>query len=322
MEFSNVGDVIGEGPVSRRAVLLGTGAALVSAAIPAAAEERTTVVPLWPSGAPGGGGPGGPVEVNELGAISHIATPTLEVFLPDRPNGATMLVAGGGGYRRIEVATEARPAARWLAERGIAAFVLSYRLPDEGWAAGPLAPLQDAQRALRLIRARAQSWRLDPARIGVLGFSAGGHLMGLAATRPAFQSYQPVDATDARSAKPAAAALIYPVITLEPPFQHTTTRRILIGTHPAPGASAEWSVQTHVQASCPPVFLVQAADDPLSDPQNTVIMAEACEQAGVPVEFHRLPSGGHGFGMGKPGTPTGDWPGWFEAWLRRVRLIV
>jgi acetyl esterase/lipase len=322
MRFFDSEDVMGSALVSRRAVVLGAGAALLAAAVPAAADERTAVLPLWPAGAPGGGGPGGPVAVNELGAISHIATPTLEVFLPEQPNGAAMLVAGGGGYRRIEMATEAQPAARWLVERGIAAFVLSYRLPDEGWAAGPLAPLQDAQRALRLIRARAPAYRLDPARIGVLGFSAGGHLMGLTATRSAFPSYEPVDAADAQSAKPAAAALIYPVITLEPPFQHTTTRRILIGAHPAPQASAEWSVQTHVRAGCPPVFLVQAADDPLSDPQNTVIMAQACKQAGVPVELHRLPSGGHGFGMGKPVTPTADWPGWYDAWLRRVRLIV
>jgi acetyl esterase/lipase len=121
--------------------------------------------------------------------------------------------------------------------------------------------------------------------------------------------------------RPSAAALIYPVITLEPPYDHTSTRRSLVGTHPDPASSAEWSVETHVRAGDPPMFLVQADDDPISNPANSRIMAEACRRAGVPAELHTLASGGHGFGMGRPGTPTMAWPGWFETWLRRERLI-
>jgi acetyl esterase/lipase len=232
-----------------------------------------------------------------------------------------MLVAAGGGYKRIEIESEALPAAQWLAERGITAFVLSYRLPPEGWRMGPLAPLQDAQRAIRWIRANAARYRVDEAKIGVLGFSAGGHLMGLTATRPDFAAYEPVDSSDKKSAKPDMAALIYPVVTLEPPYDHTSTRRSLIGDHPSASDSAQWSVETHVRSGCPPMFLVQASDDDASNPANTQILTEACKRADVAVEYHLLSSGGHGFGMGRAGSPTEQWPRWFEAWLRQNRML-
>jgi acetyl esterase/lipase len=255
------------------------------------------------------------VETTAKGATSNIAVPSITVFRAAKPNGSAMLVAGGGGYKRIEMASEALPAALWLNDRGITAFVLSYRLPGEGWNDGPLAPLQDAQRALRLIRAKSADYAIKSDRIGVLGFSAGGHLMGLAATRSEYASYSAIDAFDELSARPDAAALIYPIITLKPPYDHTSTKRVLIGEHPTAEETAEWSVETHVQSDCPSMFLVQAKDDPISDPHNTLIMAAACKSANVSVEMHRLKSGGHGFGMGKAEMPTAAWPGWYEGWL-------
>jgi acetyl esterase/lipase len=300
--------------IDRRSLVLGTAAVLAAGR----AVARTASLRLWPGDPPGGGGPGGPPAVNGKGAVSNIAVSGLEVFASSRPNGTAMLVAAGGGYKRIELEREARPAARWLAAHGITAFVLSYRLPREGWTHGPLAPLQDAQRALRVIRSRAAAYGVVPDRIGVLGFSAGGHLMGLAATRSAFASYRSGDATDALPAHPATAALIYPIITLEPPYDHTSTRVQLVGRHPELDLSADWSVETHVRARCPPVFLVQAEDDPISDIANSRIMARACERAGVRVEVHTLASGGHGFGMGRPGNPSTQWPDWYEAWLSKA----
>lgn len=302
--------------LNRRTVLIAAGAALLLPAVRQAAAANA-VIPLWPSKAPGGGGPKGPVQTSAKGAVSNIVMPTIEVFRPAKPSGAAMLVAGGGGYKRIEMETEARPAAQWLADRGITAFVLSYRLPDEGWREGPRAPLQDAQRALRLIRARSAEYGFRPDHIGALGFSAGGHLMGLAAARSAYRSYRAVDEVDKQPARPSAAALIYPIITLEPPYDRTSTRTVLIGRHPNDEESAEWSVQPHVRSHCPPMFLVQAEDDTISDPHNTLIMAAACKSAGVPCEMHRLASGGHGFGMGRAGTPSAGWPEWYEAWLRK-----
>ncbi|MBY0259963.1 MAG: alpha/beta hydrolase [Methylobacterium sp.] len=322
----STGRPIRRGNVIDRRVLLrtaGAGLALGSAGLagPLASFAAESRLPLWPGTPPGGGGPAGPEAVSDKGAVRNIAVPGLEVFTPDVPTGAAMLVAGGGGYRRIQMETEARPAARWLAARGVTAFVLAYRLPGEGWGDGPCAPLQDAQRALRLIRARSHSYRIDPARVGVLGFSAGAHLLGLAATRSAFASYRAVDAADGLSARPDDAALIYPVIILEPPYDHTVSRRMLVGARPDPDLSAAWSVDTHVRGGCPPTFLVQAEDDPISDPANTRLMAQACRHAGVPVEFHALASGGHGFGMGRPGTPSAAWPDWYAVWLRGRGMI-
>lgn len=307
--------------IDRRTLLLAMATWTGTPARAATPGPGPQILPLWPDVPPGGGGPSGPEHIGPGGGLSHIARPTLEVHVPAHPCGTAVLVAAGGGYKRIQMEKEARPAARWLVERGITAFLLTYRLPGEGWRDGPLAPLQDAQRALRLIRAQAAPFALDPNRIGVLGFSAGGHLLGLAATRAAFRSYGPIDATDSLSARPDAMALIYPIITLEPPYDHTSTRRCLIGDAPTAAQSAEWSVETHVRRGCPPVFLVQARDDRISNPQNTVLMEEACRRAGVPVELHRPVTGGHGFGMGRPGTASLDWPQWYESWLRARGLL-
>ena len=293
-EFS---PLTGAGRISlgRRSLLIGGALALGGVA-----DDR---ILLWPGSPPGGGGPAGPERVSGRGAVTNVASSSLQVFAPARPNRASVIVAAGGGYRRIEQAYEGMPAVRWLVARGYTAFLLTYRLPGEGWAAGPLAPLQDAQRALLLVRMRARAMGLDPAQVSLLGFSAGGHLMGMlaACARPA--------------ERPEGAALIYPVITLAKPYDQTQTRRALVGDDPAPAMAARWSVQTHVRAGCPSMFLVQAVDDPVSNPQNTLIMQAACERAGVPVELLQLPSGGHGFGMGWPNTPSAQWPAAYGLWL-------
>lgn len=278
-------------------------------------------LPLWPGQPPGGGSLSGPLERTAKGAVSHVAEPFLEVFAPATPNGSAAVIAAGGGYKRIQMESEAYPAARWLAARGITAFVLTYRLPGEGWAAGALAPLQDAQRAIRLVRARAHAYGVDPARVFALGFSAGGHLMGMAAARAGFAAYPAVDEADRLPASVAAAALIYPVVTLRPPYDHTSTRRVLVGEHPSPKDSADWSVETWIDAHMPPIFAVQAEDDPIADPANIAILVRAAKAAGIAYEAHTLPSGGHGFGMGKPGTPSAEWPSWFEPWLRQRGLL-
>jgi acetyl esterase/lipase len=293
---------------------------LAAAEMPAPAAAISTL-PLWDRMIPGGDKITGEPQRSAKGALSHVVTPMLEVFTPARPNGSAALIAGGGGYKRIQMASEAYPAARWLAQRGVTAFVLDYRLPGDGWAAGPLAPLQDAQRAIRLIRARAHAYGLDPSRILALGFSAGGHLMGMAAARPDFASYPAQDAVDELPAQVSAAALIYAVVTLRAPYDNTSTRRVLIGNHPSASESADWSVDNWIGKQMPPLFAVQAQDDPIADPANIAILSQAASQAGVPVETHRLSAGGHGFGMGKAGSPSAEWPTWFEHWLRERGLV-
>ena len=297
--------------MNRRHFLLFSAAALLITQRTRASDSPQETLPLWSAEPPGGGGPGGSVRLSARGALSHIARPSLTVWRPEVPNGHGVLVAAGGGYRRIEMEKEAWPAARWLAARGYTAYVLSYRLPGEGWTAGGLAPLQDAQRALRLIRQRER-------KVSLLGFSAGGHLLGMAACRADFASYPPLDAEDALPARAAGAALRYPVISLEPPYSHTATPRILAGRHATLAVDRAWSVQTYVTGQTPPCFLTQALDDPVSDPHNTLIMADACRQHQVPVSLYRYASGGHGFAMGRPGTPTVDWPGHYAAWLEAL----
>ncbi|GGE03499.1 hypothetical protein GCM10011390_23000 [Aureimonas endophytica] len=304
--------------ISRRHVLTLFAAMLVPGTRSRAAPSE--LLALWPGVAPGGGGPSGEPLQASGGALRNIAVPAIEIVRPARPNGSAILVAAGGGYRRIEIGKEARRAALWLAARGITACILRYRLPAEGWVNGPLAPLQDAQRALRLLRG-GRVPDIDPERIGALGFSAGGHLLGMAASCAAESSYEPVDAADRHSARPSALALLYPIVTLLPPYDDTSTRRILVGRHPTRSQSARWSVETHVHADCPPLLLVEALDDPIAAPANGALLARACRDAGVAIEWHRLASGGHGFGMGRPGEPSAAWPGWYEAWLRRQSFL-
>lgn len=303
-----------------RRTLLATlaAAALASPARALGAPDR---IPLWPGMPPGGGGPSGAMARDPSGAASNVVTPVLEVFAPEKPTGVAVLVAGGGGYARIGLVKEAYPAAYWLAAQGITAFVLTYRLPREGWTDGPLAPLQDAQRALRLIRAAADRYRIDRDRIGVMGFSAGGHLCGMSAARSGFQSYAPVDANDEETAKPCFASLIYPVVSLEPPYDRTTTRRSLVGDEPRPADSAAWSLHTHVRAGCPPIFLVQADDDRVISPEQSRILDEACRTTKVPVEYHRFATGGHGFGIGQSETPVALWPRLCRLWLSSIGVM-
>lgn len=293
--------------MDRRQFLAGLTGCLASASLGARPLSHQQI-PLWPKIPPGAGGPLGPIRWSSGGALSNIRVPLLTCITPRISNGCGILVAAGGGYRHIEMRKEAWPAAQWLSQRGFTAYILSYRLPAEGWHDGAQVALQDAQRALRIINSRHR-------QCSVLGFSAGGHLLGMAVNRPGFRSYTPQDATDELPARAQRAALIYPVITLEPPYTHTSTHKILVGPHASLAQDHYWSVQNYVTPESPPFFLVQAQDDPVSNPNNTIIMQQACLKAGVPVELLRYPTGGHGFGLGRPGTETVQWPGHYQRWL-------
>jgi acetyl esterase/lipase len=276
---------------------------------------------LWPAGPPGGGGPQGEQRRNHHGAVFNIAAPTLRMVRPEKPNGTAVLIAPGGGYRFIEEKHEGEAAAKWLSDRGITAFLLTYRLPGEGWGAGPLAPLQDAQRALRLIRSKASALGLDQQKIGCMGFSAGGHLMGMLSTRFDLPCYVPVDEIDKLSARPDFSVLAYPVITLKAPYDHTWTRRELVGRKPSDEAVARWSVDTGVKANDPPFLLVQAKDDPVANYENALLMQQACEKAHVSVELITLQTGGHGFAMGRTAKEPVVWTPALEAWMHRHQLV-
>lgn len=275
-------------------------------------------IDLWPGTPPGPGGGHGPERIGQtgkgIGAISGVVRPRIRVYRPAKPNGQAMLVMGGGGYFRIELANESTPTCRWLQQIGYTAFELIYRMPGDGWPRE--APFADAQRAMRLIRSRAADFGFAAPKLGIIGFSAGGHLAGMTATMPDAPRYQPIDAIDQHSARPSVAGLVYPVLTLRAPFDTTRSVRELIGAHAAPGLAAEWSVETHVSARTPPTFTAQAADDPIAPIDNSLLMFDALRKAGVPHEMHIFQRGGHGWGLGDPGSLVSAWPRLFLAFAR------
>lgn len=301
-----------------------SGAALgwvnaAGAALPAQPSDQETM-DLWPGNrALQGKGPEGPEKVNAKGAVTEVSRSRLVVYRPAQPNGSAVLVIAGGGYAHIERGTESTPACLWLQAQGVTAFELVYRLPGEHWPAE--APLQDGQRAIRVIRAAAGTFGLDTGRIGILGFSAGGHLAGMTAATPTVARYAAVDNADSLSSRPDFAGLIYPVLTFMPPFDHTHARREIVGEHPSAQQSAAYSVDHLVTAQMPPVFLAQAQDDPISPVDNSVLMFNTLRQVGVPTEMHIFPEGKHGWGLGQPGTRVHAWPGLFSDWAAFNRFF-
>lgn len=312
--------------LNRRALIgatLATGAAMSLPARLSAAPGTVEEIDLWPGTPPGPGGGHGPERTGQtgkgIGAVSGIIRPRIRVYRPARPNGTAMLVMGGGGYFRIQVANESTPTCRWLQQIGVTAFELLYRMPGDGWPRE--APFADAQRAMRLIRSRAADFGFDAPKLGVIGFSAGGHLAGMTAVMPDAPRYQPIDAIDQHSARPAVAGLMYPVLTLRPPFDTTRSVRELIGAHPSPELSAEWSVETHVSGRTSPTFTAQAADDPIAPIDNSLLMFDALRKAGVPHEMHIFQKGGHGWGLGDPGSLVSAWPRLFTAFAKAQGLF-
>lgn len=250
-------------------------------------------------------------EGSALGAITRVSEPRLEIHRPAQPNGTAVLILGGGGFFRIQVGTAARPMAQWLASIGVTSAVLYYRLPADGWPAS--APFADGQRAMRLLRANAAELGIDPAKIGVIGSSAGANLGGILATRFDHDFYPALDAVDRTPSRPDFLGLIYPVVTLRPPYDTTRTRREL-GTQS--DAVEAYSVESHVRADMPPVFLAHAADDQIADVGHSLLMFQAAHAAGVKAELHVFDTGGHSWGLGRPGTQVAQWPRLFATWAR------
>ncbi|MFA5966550.1 MAG: alpha/beta hydrolase [Sphingomonas sp.] len=297
-------------------------------AVPGLPEPDETI-DLWPDGAPGMPAHA-PVEtVDERSkdpaltdrAVHGITRPRMVVFRPAIPNGSAVLVTPGGGYRWVVIDKEGYEIARWLSARGWTVFVLFYRLPGDGWAAGPDVALSDAQRAVRLIRHRARDYGIIPERVAAMGFSAGGHVCGDLATRFATATYQPVDAADGLSARPDVAAPIYAVQSMSAPLAHPGSRALLIGADASPALERAHSPARNVTRATPPCFMVHAEDDPTVPVENSLEMRAALKAAGVAVETHLFTNGGHGFGLRRAmGKPAEAWPELFAAWARTQGL--
>ena len=315
--------------VTRRTLLAGSVGA-VATPLPAFAGGIVTErFPLWPGLPPGGEGLSVKDEVVKRSANGpaddiawpHVATPMLNVVPAANPNGAAVLICPGGGYARVALGREGSSISKLFTARGITAFELLYRLPHDGWAAGPDAPLQDAQRAMRLIRAGAAKWKIDPARIAVTGFSAGGHVAARLASRFALETYRPVDAADAQSARPSVAGLFFPVITMRSPEAHGQSKRELLGKDASDARIARFSAESDLPADMPPSFVACAADDPVVPPANSLIMFAALQAAKIPAELHIFEKGGHGLPMIEDGKEH-PWPGLFERFARRHGLLI
>ncbi len=276
---------------------------------PIAAELRAPadVLLLWPSGNPGGWARDEP-EVSEVRGgierISQVSEPTLTYRPPTVVDGklkdVAMIICPGGGYGRLAIDHEGRDIAAFLNGQGAHAFILKYRLPRKG-DVRHAAALQDAQRAIRVVRASAAERGIDPGKIGIMGFSAGGHLTATVSSQFGAPSYEAVDAVDKESCRPDFAALIYPAYLLKDKESTTLAEEVT------------------VSAETPPTFLMQTSDDGIMV-ENAVFYYLALKRAKVPAELHIFDKGPHGYGLGKPGTPVGTWSLRLVEWLRGMDL--
>jgi acetyl esterase/lipase len=315
----------------RRTMLLAgawIAAAPAATAVADHSAETADTVELWPAGVPGGERVSAQERIEDLapGAIPrdrvawHVTRPLLSVFTPRRQfNGITLLVIPGGGYRRVVIDREGFDSAEWFCERGYAAAVLRYRLPADGWSAGPDAPVHDAMRALRLLRAHAPSAKAGPAaRIGVIGFSAGGHLAARLVSSSA-PDYAHVDAADERDARADFATLMYPVIALAGGHSHpgSVQQFIAAGVESTDEALSRYSAHLSVTRRTPPTQLIHAADDASVPVENSLMMYDALRRAGVRSELHVFDGGGHGFGLrGLDGKTVAIWPSLVHNWAQ------
>ena len=285
--------------LSKLSFLLGVTVLQLSASFsPVRASEDPIV--LWPKGAPGALGQ----EPSDI--------PTLTPFIPpkDKTTGAAIIVCPGGGYARL-AEHEGRPVAEWLKSIGVTAFVLKYR---HGPRYPHPAPLQDAARAIRTVRSRAAEWRLDPDRIAILGFSAGGHLASTAATHFDPGNSKATDPIEQVSSRPSLLILIYPVITMRG-LTHAGSRRNLLGPEPSEELVAMLSNDEQVTKETPPTFLVHTATDTGVPVENSLRFAAALGKNGVAFELHIYEQGPHGFGLGGKDPILSTWPQRLAAWL-------
>lgn len=261
--------------------------------------QKDGLIHIWPGNVPGETAPKQPAVVtdNNSGGVTRltdVTDPTLKVFLPDEKvnNGAAVIVCPGGGYKILAIDKEGYEVAEWLNTLGYTAFVLEYRVPQKQDGA-----LNDIQRSIRIVRSGANEWNLDPNKIGVIGFSAGGSLAARAGTRYKEETYIAQDATDKVSSKPDFAMLIYPAYLDK-------------------GENRSLTPELKVDENTPPMFLFATADD--THANSALVMATALRDNKVPVSLHLLPKGGHGYGL-RDGNPAGEtWPALAETWLKGI----
>ncbi|MFC6999015.1 alpha/beta hydrolase [Rufibacter roseus] len=237
------------------------------------------------------------VRPNKSQSITNVRKPTLTVFLPakGKGNGTAVVICPGGGYTKLAFSHEGTDVARKFAEQGVAAFVLKYRLPDSAVSPQPeLAPLQDAQQALLTVRKLAKEWQVDPKRVGIMGFSAGGHLASTAGTHFMREA---IPNPEKLSLRPDFMVLVYPVISSDTTITHRGSFNLLLGKKASADKRKQFSNDLQVTPDTPPTFLVHATDDKSVPVQNSLLFYQALLQHKIPAELHVYQNGGHGFGL-------------------------
>ena len=274
-------------------------------------------IPIWP------GTPPDLVRdpIPESAASTHVSRPTMTVYAPKgRNTGVAAVVFPGGGYQVLAMDLEGTEICDWLTSRGITCVLLKYRVPNSGptmldghrYYPKVQTAVQDAQRTLRLVRLHAAQWHVDPHRIGVIGFSAGGHLVAAVSTRFAERTYPPVDSADALSSRPDFAIAAYPGhLWVHEDEDRATRKQEDLSLRP----------DIRVRAGTPPTFLVQAQDDPVDNVRQSLAYYVALQKAGVPTELHLYAKGGHAFGVRPTRLPIGHWPQLVEAWLNAIGML-
>jgi acetyl esterase/lipase len=255
-----------------------------------------------------------------VNGISKVSQPTITVFLADTKNakGTAVIICPGGGYLHLAINKEGYKIAKWFNSFGISAFVLKYRLPSDFIMTNKaIGPLQDAQEAIRMVRRNAAKWHLDPNKIGIMGFSAGGHLAATASTQYAEKVY---DSKDEVSARPDFSILIYPVISMLEGITHNGSKKYLLGENVNNEMAERFSNEKRVDDKTPKAFLVHATDDKAVRVENSINYYLALKQHNIPVEMHIYEKGGHGFGLGVEETNK-NWPAACEKWMVANGLV-
>ena len=274
---------------------------------------------LWPAEAPGAPRPAAGTEVVTNGwRFREVEVPQYFVFHPEKPNGLCVVILPGGGYTGLAGDHEGRQFGEWFAQQGITGVLVKYRVggSDEKKYHFPV-PQMDARRAIRTARSKAQEWKIDPDRIGIMGFSAGGHLASTCVTM--FDDVFPEetkDAIDALSCRPSFGVLVYPVISMSKPHVHGGSKRRLLGENPSPELAARCDTALRVTDKTPPILIVHSADDTGVPLRNSLDFIDACVAHKVPVTAHIYETGGHGYGFPGKGEAIG-WTARLAEWLAK-----
>jgi acetyl esterase/lipase len=253
--------------------------------------------------------------------MRFVTNPVLDMYPAptDKANGTAVIICPGGGYWGLAIDHEGVKVAKWLNSLGITAFVLKYRLPDDAIMENKsIAPMQDGQQAIRIVRRHATEWGIAPDRIGIMGFSAGGHLAASLSTHFNDKIYESDDST---SARPDFSLLIYPVISMQPDITHWGSRVNLLGNNPSKEKENYFSNERQVNERTPPAFLVHSFDDNVVPVQNSTGYAMSLHKYKVPCELHIYHSGGHGYGLGRSANSESSWPEICRKWLESMGFL-